>query len=134
MIVINSKSCVIFMSTFQELVDASNSMKEYRIAENTKKVYMKCLQRYLNVAKEIPGFPDPENITSEKARVFIEKYRQINRKTTYGYIRDFVTSFAYWCRENNVPNFTLENGFRDYLNGLKRVDILLMQNNPSHHS
>lgn len=107
---------------FDDLVSASDIMRENRIAANTKKSYQSCIRQYYRTAILIDSFPDPDPITSVKARAFIEKYRtEVNKKTTYGYLRNFATAFSHHCKTNNIPNFTYNSDFREYFAGLKRT-------------
>ena len=104
---------------FESLIASGEATKKCRISENTRKVYERCLKRYKTLSSTIPDFPDPENITCEKAIAFLEYYRKLFPKTTYGYLRNFSTSFSYWCKEKKLPNFTLDIEFKNYMAGLQ---------------
>lgn len=69
----------------------------------------------------VPKFPAPFPVDEDKARVFIEFYRLGHKNTTFGYLRNFVSSFSFDCKERCVENFTRSTTFNTYMLGLKRT-------------
>lgn len=106
---------------FETLLQGSTEVDKMRIAENTRRNYLKLTNRYIVLAAEIRGFPDPFPLNEGKMRGFLEYYRLTHPSTTYGYLRQFVSAFSHHFREESLPNLTLSPDFSNYMNGLRRL-------------
>ena len=106
---------------FNQLLLESKNIQQNVIANNTRKNYQFLLKRYRSLSLTIPGFPKPFPITEDKMRVFLEYYRCKNPKTTYGYLKLFISAFSYNFRSNNLPLLTQNPSFLEYVKGLQRT-------------
>lgn len=109
------------MMDFLSLVTSSKDVESNSIAPNTKRNYEKLLHRYESLAMTIPKFPSPFPLTEAKMRAFLEYYRFTHNKTTYGYIKQFISAFSYKMRTENLPLLTQTPDFLSYVNGLQRL-------------
>lgn len=97
----------------------SFDMDERVIAPNTKRTYDSLLKVYEEIMIKFDVEPFP--CTPDKARGFLMYYKESHPKTTFGYLRQFVSAFSYRCRViDNIDNFTVNNQrFRQFIKGLK---------------
>ena len=104
---------------FSSFVSQSKDVEKNSLAPNTRNTYLSQLASYEKYMGTIPEAPPPYPITEEKVRGFIEWYRSTHH-TTYGYLKLYIASFRYYLRINNEVDFTRNDGFRSFLEGLRR--------------
>ena len=108
----------------QKYLNKLKIMETKVIAPNTKKIYDSLLRSYESYAKiissEIGEEFQPYPLDEQKVRVFLEWYREHNEKTTYWYLRLFVTAFTFHLNQKQSFDFTKNYEFKSYLKGLKR--------------
>lgn len=108
----------------EEYLRRSLEVETRVVAPNTLRTYNSMLNSYKNCCQRMVEKTGPFNpfpLTDAKVRVFIEWYRENNSKTTYGYIRQFITAFVFDLNKKEEFDFTKTPHFKAYLKGLKRI-------------
>lgn len=104
---------------FDEIVAQSHLIEKSCIAASTQKSYDSLIKSYKNGMEQIPGAPPPFPITEEKLRGFLTWYKMNHQTTTFGYLKQFTIAIAHFLSINNIPDFTKNESFEEFMKGLR---------------
>ena len=104
---------------FAALLEESNTVSTCSLAGNSQKMYSSNLRMYEEHILQVSGFGDPYPITVDKLLVFFT-YLLKTKKYTYNTLRNYLSSFSHYFRENELENLTLSTKIKKFFMGAKR--------------
>ena len=107
------------MNQFQLLLHSAQDIKQKRISTKTVLAYKRNIAMYEKEILSIDGAPHPFPINEELSIAFLEMMRK--RDVSHAYLMSFVTSFANYCKENKIFDFTKTYEFEKYKEGLMKT-------------